>query len=451
MQNPLRVLWTEGMLVSPQHLQTQDIYHEQLVAARMDALDPLSWGVLRVGLDAKALRAEMVALEVFEAILPDGTPMALDAGHPELPPSRSTQGHFPATQSFLDVFLSLPCERLGTPSTGSAKGGSTRYVRTERSAIDLQAEADARDIAFSQRNPVVHFGDEARDDYVSFKIAELSRDNANNLVVVEPYIPPCLRISASPFLMAGMRRLVSVMRTRRGALVEAQRERDGATVEYNAADVTRFLLLNAINTQLPVVRHFAESGDVHPRTAYFFLTQLAGQLASFGSNFDPIDLAPFVFGDLRSSFEGLFGRILSLLHATVQESFVSLDLGGREDGMFLGELTDSRWENCRDFFIAVKTSVMPEQEVGNQLPRFAKMASWQDIHSILTAASPGAPTQVTYRPPPQIPVRAGVIYFQVNTQNDFWRNIASQRQVALYLPRPFEPSRTEVRFLGVLR
>lgn len=451
MHNPLRVLWTEGMLVTPQHLQQQDAYHELLVASRLDALEPLAWGTLRVAIDAKALRSETVALEAIEVVMPDGTPLALDPGHPELPPSRPVQGHFPANQTTLEVHLALPRERQGVPSTGAKKGGATRFVRTERTVGDLQAEADGRELAFSQRNPVLLFGSEKRDDYVSLKIAELVRDDANNLVVSDPYVPPCIRISASPFLMSGVRRLFTVMRTRRSALVEVQRERDGSTVEYNAADVTRFLLLNAINTHLPLVRHLAEAGDVHPRVAYLMLSQLVGELASFGSNFDPVDLAPFAFTDLRASFEGLFARILSLLHATVQESFVALDLIGREDGMFFGELSDSRWPNCQDFYLAVRSASLGDQELGQQLPRLAKIASWQDIHSILTAASPGAATQVTYRPPPQLPVRAGVTYFQVQSQNDFWRNITAQKQIALYLPRPFEPARTEVRLLGVLR
>lgn len=44
MKAPLRVVWSEGLLMSPQHLQQLDLYHERLVGGRLDALEPLNWG-----------------------------------------------------------------------------------------------------------------------------------------------------------------------------------------------------------------------------------------------------------------------------------------------------------------------------------------------------------------------------------------------------------------------
>ena len=41
-----RVVWSEGMLVSPQHMQQQDLYHERLLDERIAALSPYRWGVV---------------------------------------------------------------------------------------------------------------------------------------------------------------------------------------------------------------------------------------------------------------------------------------------------------------------------------------------------------------------------------------------------------------------
>ncbi len=446
-----RILWTEGMLLSPQHLQQQVGHSEALLESRLSALEPLCWGILELKIDEKTLQSNEIALECCTAVLPDGTLLELPSGSPELPPSRPVGGHFPATQTVLDVYLALPRERSGVPATGPQKGGRTRFFRGERSISDSQCDGSPRDLAVSLLNPIVLFGDEPRDDYVSIKIAEVVRDDANELIVSPPYIAPCLRMNASPFLMSSMRRLFTAMRTRRSALAASQRERDASSVEYGARDVTRFLLLNAINTYLPVMRHLSETGDLHPRAAYLWLSQLAGQLASFSANFDPVDLPPFQHTDLRASFEGLFAKVLSLLHASLQESFVGLDLKGRPDGMFLGELREEKWGECHDFYLAVSTNSIPQQDLGEKLPRLSKVASWQDINSILTAASPGAATQVVFRPPPQLPVRAGVSYFQVHIQNDFWTGVMRQRQLAVFLPRPFDPEKTQVRLVGIHR
>ena len=103
---------------------------------------------------------------------------------------------------------------------------------------------------------------------------------------------------------------------------------------------------------------------------------------------------------------------------------------------------------CSKYLIGVRSGV-PEQQAASTLPRLSKMASWGDINSILSAATPGAAVEVTYRPPPEIPIKAGVVYYVVSTDNNYWRNIVNDRQIAVYLPRPFEPGQTKVELLGI--
>jgi type VI secretion system protein ImpJ len=181
-----------------------------------------------------------------------------------------------------------------------------------------------------------------------------------------------------------------------------------------------------------------------------WLVTLGGQLATFSADFDPIDLPKFNYNDLRSTFEPLFARITELLQATVKEHYVSMMLDGREDGMHLGQMTDDRLMGCSKYFIGIRSGVA-EQQAATTLPRLSKMASWGDINSILSAATPGAPVEVTFRPPPEIPIKAGVVYFAIAIDNNYWRNIVTDRQIAVYLPRPFEPGQTKVELLGIPR
>ena len=83
-----RPIWAEGMLLCPQHMQQQDLYHEQFVDARLQALAAAPWGVIGVQLDIAALRAGTLQLQTFRGVFPDGTPLSLDATSPNRPPSR---------------------------------------------------------------------------------------------------------------------------------------------------------------------------------------------------------------------------------------------------------------------------------------------------------------------------------------------------------------------------
>lgn len=450
MKAPLKVVWSEGLLMSPQHLQQLDLYHERLVGSRLDSLEPINWGVVNVEIDRRALETGQVRLQEITAVLPDGLVIDCGAGDPELPPSRPVEGHFPHTQQVLEVYVAVPRERDGVANYANVGGGRARYVISSKTVPDLTGDGNNLEVSFAQRNVQILFGNEPKDDFESMKIAEVVRDASGNLALNDPYIPPILRIEASPFILAGMRRLLRLMSTRRRALAEAQRERGDATVEYNAGDITRFLLLNAINSYLPMMNHLVDMPEAPPRLAYMWLITLGGQLATFSADFDPGDFAKFNYTDLRSTFEPLFARVTELLQATVKEHYVSMMLDGREDGMYLGQLTDDRMIGCSKYLIGVRAA-LPEQNTANTLPRLSKMASWGDINSILSAATPGAAVEVTFRPPPEIPIKAGVVYFVVSTDNNYWRNVVTDRQIAVYLPRPFEPGQTKIELLGIPR
>jgi type VI secretion system protein ImpJ len=76
MKNAQRVVWSEGMFMSPHHLQQQDLYHENLLDLRLAAVEPYPWGVASVEFDMEALRAGRVQLRQFSGVLPDGMPLS---------------------------------------------------------------------------------------------------------------------------------------------------------------------------------------------------------------------------------------------------------------------------------------------------------------------------------------------------------------------------------------
>ena len=124
---------------------------------------------------------------------------------------------------------------------------------------DLTGNAQDLAIAFAHRNAVVLFGTEPRDDFDTIKIAEIVRDSTGALLVNEAYIPPALRIDASSFIMGGVRRLLALMVAKQRQLAGDRRQRDGASIEFNAADVTRFLQLSTVNTAIPILTYAASN------------------------------------------------------------------------------------------------------------------------------------------------------------------------------------------------
>ena len=68
--------------MSPQHLQQQTVYHEQLLNARVAAANPFCWGVQTMEVDPNALDAGMFAFQRFAGVLPVRRRRISDDLHP---------------------------------------------------------------------------------------------------------------------------------------------------------------------------------------------------------------------------------------------------------------------------------------------------------------------------------------------------------------------------------
>ncbi|HXU64272.1 MAG TPA: type VI secretion system baseplate subunit TssK [Polyangia bacterium] len=460
MKPPQRVVWSEGMLVSPQHLQQQDLYHERLLDERIAAVSPYRWGVVAVEIDPGALGSDQLRVTRFVGVLPDGLFLGFEGKDPECPPARPIGEHFAPTQPFCEVYLAIPKEREGVPSvatehtTGTAadatKAARARFRSATRSVADLTGNAADLQMGFAHRNAVILFGDEAREDYDAIKIAEIVRDGSGALLNNEAYIPPALRIDTSKFLMGGVRRLLGLMVAKQRLLAGDRRQRDGASIEFSAGDVTRFLQLSAINTAIPVLTYASSNGEISPSQLYLTLIQVVGALATFSEEVEPQKLPLFAHTDLRGTFEELLAKATLLLRTTIRETHVSVPLDLNQS-VYFGRLDEDRLLSATHYVLAVRSELPPEQLL-QRLPGLCKIASQSQLPQVLrSAATPGVPIQATHRPPAEIPVRAGVTYFQLNLQNDYWRSIQQEKGVSIYLPPPFDPAHVKLELLAVPR
>jgi type VI secretion system protein ImpJ len=444
MKGPRRPVWSEGMLLSPQHLQSLDRYHEALLAARVAAVTPDDWGVLSVEIDQAALAAGQLRVASFAGVLPDGLAVAFDER--EAPPPRAVAEHFPAAARTLDVHLAVARERDGVPAFADEENVSrVRFATASRPVEDATAPGQHLPVALGRANAVVLFGGESLEYFEWVKIAEVARDAAGQPALVEAYVPPALRLGASPWLVSRVRDVLTRAIAKQRDLAEARHQRE--TGEVSAGDLVRTLQLFALNGSVPVLAQLAEWPDAPPRATHLSLSALAGLLSTFVPDADPSELPRFSHVDQRASFEPLFARLAELLGGLAVAQYLSVPLEQRSGGLYLARIQDERILRSQ-LFLLVK-SEMPEQQIADVVPRLCKISSTVEIQGLVQAASSGLQLGWLPRPPPQLPLRPGAAYFSIATVDRYWQSIVTTRTMAIYLPQPFDPAKTKVELLAV--
>jgi len=444
------VVWKDGVLIAPQHFQQQDRHHAASLHARLAALSPQAWGLSALTLDDTALRTGIVKVTEFRGVLPDGLVAAFRDGEPGAPPSRPLAEHFPATARTLDVAVGAPLLRDGIENF--AGNEYARYRTVVRNDVpDLTGARSKVDLELGQPNLSILLGAEIQQSgLAAVKIGEVVRDPAGSYAWNTRYIPPCLSIAVSRSLTAGLKDLLGAAIARRRALVEIRRERDGEVAEFLARDITNYLLLDALGSNIPLLKHLVDTPSTPPLAAHLALLQFAGALTSFATAVDPAELPSFNYLDLRASFDELLRQIRAMLGLQLREKFVKIPLTLRqEDGMWLGRLADDNMLGCASYVLAVE-STLPVTELAQTLPRLSKLASWKKIYDHIKLATPGVRITWQKTPPPELPARPRQAYFLINTTDPDWRAITSERTIAAFFPDPFEPEQLRVELFGIL-
>jgi type VI secretion system protein ImpJ len=400
-------------------------------------------------LDGEALASGEFRVLEFLGVLPDGLLVSFEPGQPEAPGPRRVEEAL-GTGRTLDVYLAV-AKDLGNDrglTDASVDAAVSRYALVTRDVPDRNAGASAAPVAFAIPKVRLLLGEEAGGDFECLKIAELARDATGGVMVVQEYVPPCLRVDAAPFILEGVRKLLRSIVAKQRELAGARKLRDASSVEFTSSDVTKFLQLSTLNGVMPVLQHLVDQSSLSPHQVYVYLLNLAGQLSTFEGSDDPATLPKFNFTALRSTFEELFNRIAAMLRSVAIAQALSIPLERRGKGMYLGWLSDERYARSAYVLLAVKSDVA-EKQVVEDIPRLTKIASRQEMTNLVRVATPGVPLAVTFRPPPQVAVRPGVVYFHLSLKDNFWKKAIAEQNVAVYLPAPFDSESTHIELLAI--
>jgi len=440
-----KVLWSEGLFLTPHHFQHWDRYHEDLLNFRLRALTPFTWGAVELQFNEQSLENGVFELQRCRAVLPDG--LAIDV--PEMdssPASRSFVDLFPPAQDAMDVFLAIPIMRGGSANVSMSEeqqNPMARYSQIQMNVADQNTGENSSPVAVASKNLRLVFGEESLENHTALKIAEIRRTPEGTYVLDRSYIPPALSITAAQPLTDIVHRLIEVLSAKSTTLGDQRRQKGHGVVDFTTSDVANFWLLHTVNSYIPLMMHYNQVQRIHPEQLFLAMASLAGELLTFVTEGHPSELPKYIHTDLTKTFTELDTKLRVLLETVIPTRCVPIPLERTKESLYIGRILDERLPANAEFFLAVRAKITEAQLI-ERVPRKSKIASVDTINYLLGQALPGVLLRPVPIPPGPVPVRMGFKYFRLEKLGTYWDTIAASKNICIYFPAEFPELRLEL-------
>jgi type VI secretion system protein ImpJ len=420
------------MHLSQHHFQSQSRYFEGLLGFALSQLYFRPYGLAGYELDAEALLNGTVVLRHARGLMPDGLPF--ECPEDPLPAPLAIRERFSPTAESHLVFQAVPVERPNRANCALEPGqgaGELRFSAQKTPVADEVTGEAGSPVALARKNLRLVLDVDRTDELVALPLARVRRDGAGHFAYDPDFIPPSLRIGASPALMGLLRRLVELLGAKSDSL---EQERRAAGADYASREIAGFWLAHAIHSALAPLQYHLQTRGGHPEALFAELSQLAGALCTFSMNAHPRDLPAYDHDHLEESFGALERHIRANLDVVMPTNAITFPLLPAEPAFFVAAVTDPRTlRGDAAWYLAVRSPMSPA-ELMARVPALVKVCSAKHIERLVREAFPGLSLTHATTLPDAIAPRAGTQYFAIHPAGPCWTSIVESAQVGVYAP-----------------
>ncbi len=401
------VIWQEGMLLRPQHLQHNDrYYHQQLNRSRLLGSD--AWGFLSLEVDVQYLNLGKVVVTQASGVLPDGSLFELSGAMEPL------VLQVPANAAGQAIYLALP---LATHHQIEARRPEqrdvlTRYVAYETEIGDSNAGADSRcQINCARPDLRLVVGEDANDPfYVKLQVAQVLDSTREGGVRLDTdFVPTFIYLQGAGYVASCVKEVVSLLATR-GDAIAARIQGNGTAAGAQVGDLLMLQLINRVELTL---RHYLSQPQVRPEALFRELLSVLGELSTFATDNKRAQLdVHYRHRDQGASFRGLMGGIRTVLSLVLEQHAIELTLQPRQYGVLVCPVSDLKLLGTATFILAA-TAQCDSEELRHRLPAHLKIGTVERIRELVNLHLAGIKVKPLPVAPRQIPFHAGKTYFML--------------------------------------
>lgn len=401
-----KVIWQEGMLLRPQHLQHNDRYVDHQLKVRTRLLASYAWGFLALEIDRQFLNLGQLVVSQASGVLPDGS-LFETAGN-----AQPLVLEIPSNTSNMPVYLALPLVTGNHIESRRPEQSDVlaRYTTYDAQVVDSNAgSVDASQISCGRPDLRLLLGEQQSDHaFVKLKLCEVLDTTADGVIRLDPdFVPTFIQARSSPYLLSCLKEVIGMLAHRGDSLAERIRSNG----KVGGAQVGDFMMLQLINRNELLLRHYLDLEQVHPEALYQALLMLLGDLATFSSDSKrPALDNRYQHSDQGVCFRGLMQGIRQVLSMVLEQHAVELQLEARQYGIFVSQIKDLSLLDSASFVLAANANCDGEG-LRQRLPSHLKVSSVERIRQLVNLHLPGIRIRPLPVAPRQIAFHANKSYF----------------------------------------
>ncbi len=437
MSSNSKVVWSDGLFVKPHHFQQNTRWTESLVQKVTKAIQPNCFGLLHYKVNEEMLAQGKVSLVSASGIMPDGTPFDLPTDD-EPPAALEIDEGFTANEL---VYLCIPYSIDGGVEVEAHQSSqsevASRFVRSDVALRDNTVQAgELAQVPVQRAKPLLMLGSKDLSAFARIVIGRIiEKRNDGAIVWDNDFLPTMLSISSSASLIRFLATLADGVDNR----AEAIAARIGKPDQNGVAEVSDFLLLQALNRISPRLRHFVRLPVMHPEETFQFLISIVGELSTFLRTERTVpDLPIYDHANPQNCWVDVMTILRGLFAASMQANAVRIDHAVKRHGYVLAPVPERQILSSEEyeFVLAIKANV-PQDRLHRDFVAQCKVSSIQKIRDLVQKQLPGIPLKLMPVAPRQLPYHAGYSYFALDRTTEAWRFMDNTEGFAFHIAGEF--------------
>jgi type VI secretion system protein ImpJ len=322
-QRQFAVQWHEGMLLSPQHFQQEQVYRENERLHELSLTNPYFWGLHSLDFEPSGILEGKLRIRSLYGMMPDGLIANYnEKTDPPLEVDLSTIANLESSGEFALIHLVVP---IRTENAAYHQAAIQRFDSLP-GAVVVDENTGENGVEVHRLSPrySLYVGDIPPSRFVSMPLMRVKRDSDGTFRPTD-YVPPirlfcCKAVRSADLMLTKFERMVQAIRQKAIQLSGiATSSSSGLSHQERVNKRQISALLGSVLASLEMTI----SADVHPFYAYSTFCDAIGRLARLTNEPVPPRLPAYDHNNLRNCFNAV-SKFLTELLASIKSQFTLL-------------------------------------------------------------------------------------------------------------------------------